>query len=301
LKRGVLYSLGAYLIWGLFPIYLHALLPVLPLEVLAHRIVWSFATMAVLLLALRRVAWIGELARSPAAITRFAITSALISVNWLVYIWAVQNGHVIDSSLGYFINPLVSLVLGRLLLHERLRPGQLLPVALVVAGVAWLTWKSGAVPWVGLVLAFSFAFYGLLRKTATLGSLEGFSVEVTLLFPLAVGYFAWAHESGGTGFSQAGPGLQALLVLVGPITTIALLLFAAGARRIPLSTLAFLQYFSPTLQWLAGILWFHESFAADKAVGFGIIWVALALYAAEGAYVGWVQARERVGNLHGSA
>jgi chloramphenicol-sensitive protein RarD len=290
-KRGVLLALGAYAIWGLLPLYLHLLIGVAPGEVLAHRIVWSLATVALLLLALRRVDWMREVWRRPAAIGRFAITAALISANWLLYIWAVQNDHVVDSSLGYFINPLVSLVLGRVLLHERLRAGQVPPVALVVAGVAWLTWQSGGIPWIGLALALTFGLYGLLRKTASLGSIEGFAVEAAVLFPFAIGYFAWAHESGGTAFASAGAGFRMFLMLAGPLTTIPLLLFAAGARRIPLSTLGILQYSAPTMQWATGVFVFHESFSSQKAIGFGCIWVALALYAAESAYVGWQRSR----------
>jgi len=292
MSAGVAYALGAYAIWGLLPIYLHALRGVDPGEILAHRIVWSLATMAILLLALRRLAWIAALREAPAAVLRFFATSALVTVNWLVFIWAVQHGRTVDASLGYYMNPLVSLVLGWLLLGERLRPGQIACVAILAAAVAWLTWQAGSFPWIGLSLAFSFALYGLLRKTAPLGSLEGFALEVVLLFPFALGYLAWMGEGAGTAFGAGSAGMRTLLVLAGPLTAIPLLLFTAGARRIPLSRLGILQYTAPTLQWLTGIFVFHEALDPHKALGFGVIWLALALFALESAWVGWQQKRE---------
>lgn len=287
MNLGITYALTAYLLWGLLPIYVHLLAPIATSEILAHRIVWSLATVAVLLVGLRRLGWIRAALAAPASLLRYALTAGLISCNWLIYIWAINAGHVIDSSLGYFINPLVNVLLGWLLLHERLRFGQKLPLVLAALGVAWLTWLAGSPPWIGLTLALSFSAYGLLRKTAALGALEGFSVEAALLAPPALAYLLWAGAGGTLGFASATTHIRWLLVGAGPVTAIPLLLFAAGARRISFSLLGVLQYLAPTLQWLTGIFVFREPFEPAKAAGFGLIWLALALYAAEGAWFGW--------------
>jgi chloramphenicol-sensitive protein RarD len=223
------------------------------------------------------------LLRKPRVVGSFIASAVLLSVNWLIYIWAVNNGHVIEASLGYFINPLVNISLGYLLLKERLRPAQWAAIAVAALGVAWLTWQAGTVPWIALALAFSFGGYGLLRKTAALGALEGLSFETMVLFPLAAAYVIWLTVHGQNAFINTGSGsTQLLLVAAGPITAIPLLLFASGARRIPLSVLGLLQYLSPTLQFLLGVWLFHEPFTADRLVGFALIWAALALFAAEG-------------------
>ena len=291
MNLGIAYALGAYLLWGLLPIYLHLLAPVPTPEILAHRIVWSLVTVAILLIALRRRAWIRAAIANPATLWRYVLTATLISTNWLIYIWSINAGHVVDSSLGYFINPLVNVLLGWLLLHERLRFGQKAPIALAALGVAWLTWQAGSPPWIGLTLALSFSLYGLLRKTAALGALEGFSVEAAVLTPLALAYLIWMARSGGLEFSNASTQIRWLLVAAGPVTTVPLLLFAAGARRISFSLLGILQYLAPTLQWLSGIFVFREPFELAKAVGFGFIWLALALYAIEGVWFGWQRQR----------
>jgi chloramphenicol-sensitive protein RarD len=291
MSPGVGYALAAYLVWGLLPLFLRLLAPTPTPEILAHRIVWSGVTMLLVLLAMRRLAWIRPALAEPRRLLRFVVTAALISVNWLLYIWSIQAGHVVDASLGYFINPLVNVLLGALLLHERLRRGQKLSVALAAFGVAWLTALAGSPPWIGLAIAASFSLYGLLRKTAPLGALEGFAVETAVLGPLAAGYLAWLWAHGTLAFAAAAPATRWLLVAAGPITTIPLLLFAAGARRIPFSMLGVLQYLSPTLQWLVGIYAFHEAFDTHKAIGFGFIWVALVVYAGEGAWAGWLRGR----------
>ncbi len=287
MNAGIAYALGAYLLWGLLPIYLHLLGAISTTEILAHRIVWSLATMLVLLLALRRLAWVRAALARPRVLGRFVLTAALISINWVLYIWSINAGHTVDASLGYFINPLVNVLVGAVLFGERLRVGQRLPVALAALGVLWLTWLAGAPPWIGLALALSFSAYGLLRKTAALGALEGFTVETALLAPLALGYLLWLGTQGRLGFAQAPAHLQWLLVLAGPVTTLPLLLFAAGVRRIPFSLAGVLQYVAPTLQWLTGIYLFHEAFDPRKAVGFGLIWLALVIYGLEGAWFGW--------------
>ena len=210
-----------------------------------------------------------------------------MSGNWFLYIWAVNNGHVIDASLGYFINPLVNIVLGFVLLHERLRPAQWFAVLIAALGVLWLTWQGHHFPWIAVVLALTFGFYGLMRKLAALGPLEGLSLETLLLFPLAAAYLAWAALRGDNAFIQADFALRLLLMAAGPITAIPLLLFAAGARRIRLSTLGLLQFIAPTLQLLLGIWLFHEPFGGARMAGFVIIWTALAVYSAEGLLRSW--------------
>lgn len=284
---GIAYALAAYLLWGLLPIYLHLLGAIATPEILAHRILWSLVTMVVLLAALRRYAWIPAALAQPRALARFALTASLISLNWVLYIWSINAGHTVDASLGYFINPLVNVLIGALLFKERLRRAQVLALLIAALGVAWLTWLAGAPPWIGLALALSFSFYGLLRKTAALGALEGFTVETALLAPLALAYVAWLAAHGRLGFATAPTRLQVLLMLAGPATTAPLLLFAAGVRRIPFSLTGVLQYLAPTLQWLTGIYLFHEAFDPHKAIGFGLIWLALLIYAAESLWVGW--------------
>ena len=287
MNAGIAYALGAYLIWGLLPIYLHLLGAIATPEILAHRILWSLATMGILLVALRRLEWIRRAFSRPRTLGRFAVTASLISLNWVLYIWSINNGHTVDASLGYFINPLVNVLIGALFFKERLRLGQKLPLLIAAFGVAWLTWLAGAPPWIGLALALSFSLYGLLRKTAALGALEGFTVETALLAPLALGYVVWLGMQGRLGFLAAPAHLQWLLVLAGPATTAPLLLFAAGVRRIAFSLTGVLQYLAPTLQWLTGIYLFHEPFEPHKAIGFGLIWLALLIYAAEGLWFNW--------------
>jgi len=246
---------------------------------------------AALLVGLRRLGWIRAALAAPSSLWRYALTAGLISCNWLIYIWAINAGHVVDSSLGYFINPLVNVLLGWLLLREPLRFGQKLPLVLAACGVVWLTWLAGSPPWIGLALALSFSLYGLLRKTAALGALEGFSVEAAVLTPFALAYLFWTARSGELEFLSASTQVRWLLVAAGPVTTFPLLLFAAGARRISFSHLGILQYVSPTLQWLSGVFVFREPFDSSKALGFGLIWLALLLYAIEGFWFGWQRQR----------
>jgi chloramphenicol-sensitive protein RarD len=287
MQIGILYAAASYILWGLFPVYFKALQSVSPLEILWHRIVWAFVFLLIVLAVRRQWSWIAKALRQPAVLAGFAASAVLLSINWYVYIWSVNNDRVVDASLGYFINPLVNVLLGFLLFHERLRPAQWVAVALAAAGVAWLTWQAGHPPWIGLVLAFSFGFYGLLRKTAALGALEGLSVETCLLFPIAFGYLVWLALNDQNAFLQASVTSKWLLVAAGPITAIPLLLFAAGARRIPMSTLGLLQYLAPSLQLLLGVWLYHEPFAGHRLVGYAVIWSALALYSLEGLWRAW--------------
>jgi chloramphenicol-sensitive protein RarD len=287
MQTGMLYAAAAYIIWGLFPIYFKALQEIAPTEIIAHRIVWSLVFIVAVLAWRRQWAWIAATMRQPKVLLGFATSALLLSCNWFIYIWAVTHGRVVDASLGYFINPLVNVLLGFLLLGERLRRGQWMAVALAAAGVAWLTWQGGHPPWIGLALAVTFALYGLLRKTAVLGPLEGLSLETLLLVPLAVVYLIWLMLNGQNTFLTVSTSSQWLLVAAGPITAIPLLLFAAGARRISLSLLGLMQYIGPTLQLLLGVWLYHEPFSGSRLAGFAMIWGALALYSLEGLWQAW--------------
>jgi chloramphenicol-sensitive protein RarD len=283
MRRGILYAALAFLCWGLFPLYFHALAEVPPLQITAHRVVWSLLFLALILTVRRQWGWLQPLLARPRVMASIFLSSLLLSGNWLLYIWAVHNGHVVESSLGYFINPLFNVMLGYVVLKERLRPGQWASIAVAACGVAWLAWEGGRMPWIALLLAASFGCYGLMRKTAALGALEGLSFETMLLFPFALGYFIWLTVHGQNMFFETASDTTRLLLLAaGPITAIPLLLFAAGARRIPLSVLGLLQYIGPTIQFSLGIFLFHEAFTSGKLAGFILIWSALALYAAEG-------------------
>jgi len=282
MRSGIIYAALAFFCWGLFPIYFHALGDVPPLQILAHRMLWSLAFLMVMLLLRRDWKWL-HIVRQPRVFFSFALSAVLLSANWLVYIWSVTNHHVIEASLGYFINPLVNIVLGYLILKERMRPLQWAAIGVAALGVLWLTWQAGTVPWIALFLALSFGGYGLLRKTAALGALEGLSFETIVLFPLAAGYVIWLTMQGQNVFiNTASDTTRWLLIMAGPLTAIPLLLFATGARKIPLSILGLLQYLSPTLQFFLGVWLFKEAFSADRLVGFALIWAALALFAGEG-------------------
>jgi chloramphenicol-sensitive protein RarD len=282
MNPGILYAFFAFVCWGLFPVYFKALHQSPALEMLAHRMAWSLVFVLAVLLVRHHWRWLGPVLRERRLVARFVASAALLSANWGLYIWAVNAGHIVEASLGYFINPLINVLLGYAFLHERLRPLQWAAVALAATGVAWLTWHNGAPPWISLALAATFGGYGLLRKTAQLGALEGLTLETLLLFPLAIGYLLMLGITGASHFEHASRPVQLLLAAAGPVTAVPLLLFAAGARRIPLSTLGVIQYVTPTLQLLTGVLVYNEPFGAVRAVGYGIIWIALAVYSFEG-------------------
>ncbi|GAB3657960.1 EamA family transporter RarD [Ramlibacter alkalitolerans] len=274
--------------WGLFPLYFHLVSAVAPLEIVLQRSLWSLAFVLVLLTVLRRWTWLRGVVRRPRTVATFALSALLLSANWLVYVWAVNHGRVVDSSLGYFITPLFNVLLGYFVLQERPRRAQWCALSVAAAGVLWLAIVAGSLPWVGLVLAATFGIYGLMRKTAPLGALEGLALETLLLAPLAAGLLAW--QTSHTGSTVGGDvALLGLLALSGPLTVLPLLLFAAGARRIPLTTLGLLQYIGPTIQFALGVWLFHEPFAGLRLVGFVLIWLALVIYTAES----WVAMRRR--------
>lgn len=283
MNTGMLYAALAFSIWGLFPLYFHAVGSVGALEILAHRMLWSLLFLGLVLTFRRQWTWLGQALRRPRVVGSFIASALLLSANWFTYIWAVNHGHVIDASLGYFLTPLVNVTLGYALLHERLRRGQWLSIFVAACGVVWLALQAGQLPWIAMLLAATFGGYGLLRKTAALGALEGLSFETLILFPLAFAYLGWLMLHGTSAFiATDSASTRALLVAAGPITAIPLLLFAAGARQIPLSVLGLLQYIAPTIQLLLGIWLFNETFSAQRMVGFIIIWSALVLYALEG-------------------
>lgn len=282
LNSGVLYAALAYTLWGLLPVFFKQLGHVNALEVVMHRMVWSLVFLMLVLAFLKRWVWLGEVARRPRVLAAFALSALLLSANWSVYVWAVHNAQVVDASLGYFILPLVNVGFGFVFLHERPRPVQWLAVAVAAAGVVWLTLQAGRLPWIALVLAATFGIYGLLRKVATLGALEGLTLETLLLAPFAVGMLAWWTWHGQGALVQGNVGTLGWLLLGGPLTAIPLLLFAAGARRIPMATLGILQYISPSLQMLLGVWMYGEVFDPARAMGFYLIWLALVVYSIDG-------------------
>jgi len=275
---GAVYAALAYLAWGLFPLYFKQIAQVPALEVILHRTLWSMVFLLAVLLVLRRWAWLGPVLRSPKLLARFGLSALLLSCNWLVYVWAVQQGQVLDASLGYFINPLVNVALGFIVLKERPRRLQWLAVSLAAIGVLWLGLQTGHIPWVALALALSFGFYGLMRKMASLGALEGLALETMLLAPLAavaLGALSWQGQGA---LVQGKPSTIAWLLFAGPLTAVPLLLFAAGARRIQMTTLGLLQYISPSLQFMLGVWLYHEPMSTSRLLGFAFIWAALLTY-----------------------
>jgi chloramphenicol-sensitive protein RarD len=296
LSRGIVYALTAYLLWGVFPIYFKQVQSVAPLEVLANRMLWSLAFVAGLLTVLRGARWPRDLLRDRPPIGWFVLSALAISLNWLIFIWAVNSGHIVDASLGYFINPLLNVLVGALFLNERLRPAHWVAVLLATLGVGWLTWSEGRLPWIGLSLAFSFSLYGLLRKRAPLGAVDGLAVETALLAPAAGAYLLWLafrHESALVdAVINSHLALVGWLLLAGPVTAVPLLFFAAGARRIPFATLGILQYVGPTLQLLIGVRLYAEPFDANKLIAYSLVWIALAVFSLDGLWQ-WRAARAR--------
>jgi chloramphenicol-sensitive protein RarD len=285
-KDGVLSAIGAYILWGLLTIYWKSIQTVPAFEVLCHRMVWSFFFVLLLLVWKRRWQWLQLVRKSPVTIITFLGTSFLIGLNWFTYIWAVNAGHIVDASLGYFINPLFSVFLGVLFLGERLRRWQWIAIGIASGGVIFLTLGYGAFPWIALTLAITFGFYGLLRKTAPLGALEGLSLETAVLFLPALAYLVYRELVGAASFGHTGAITSILLALTGVITALPLLLFAYGARRATLATVGILQYIAPTLQFLLGVLVYGESVTETRMIGFGAIWIALFIYSLEGVVEG---------------
>ncbi|MGW2519492.1 EamA family transporter RarD [Streptomyces sp. NPDC001617] len=292
-RIGLLNGFAAYGMWGLVPLFWPLLKPAGAVEILAHRMVWSLAFVAVALLFVRRWAWAGELLRQPRRLGLVAVAAAVITVNWGVYIWSVNSGHVVEASLGYFINPLVTIAMGVLLLKERLRPVQWAAVGVGFAAVIVLTVGYGQPPWISLTLAFSFATYGLVKKKVGLGGIESLAAETAIQFLPAVGYLVWLNSRGDSTFASEGAGHGALLAATGVVTALPLVCFGAAAIRVPLSTLGLLQYLAPVFQFVLGVLYFHEAMPVERWAGFGLVWGALCLLTADAWRAARRQGRER--------
>lgn len=302
-RRGLWMAVASFVLWGLMPLFWHALKTVPSLQIVAHRIVWSALLVGVWLLLARGRGWLRAALASRRLAGLLAISALLIGVNWGLYIWAVNAGHVVETSLGYYINPLLNVLLGVLFFHERLRPAQWLAVLLAAVGVGWMTWQVGHLPWIALSLALSFGLYGVLRKVAQVDSVVGMGVESSYLFLPALALLLWGEMHGSGGFLAPGDaagwgwGIGLLLVVGGALTALPLIGFAYAVRRIPLSLLGFLQYIAPTLQLLTGVWILGEAFDSAHAVGFGWIWAGLAVFAGEGVW----RARTAVPRTAGSA
>ena len=275
-RRGYLAGVAAYFVWGLFPLYWNLFQAVPTFELLAQRIAWCAVAVWIFLALKGDIGWWRRLTR--AIVARLALSSALISVNWAVYIGAVNNGHVIDTSLGYFITPLANVLFGVVLLRERLNLMQGVAVAVAFAGVAWLAIRLGALPGIALVLALTFGGYGLVRKLTPVDAVHGLALESTLMLPPSVGYILWSASRGEGAFQQLSLSLDAMLIAGGAVTAVPLVLFAVAARNIPLTMLGFLQYIAPTVGLLLGLFFFHEPFGAERGVAFGLIWAALGIF-----------------------
>ncbi|MGA5083873.1 EamA family transporter RarD [Streptomyces pseudogriseolus] len=276
-RTGLLNGFAAYGMWGLVPLFWPLLKPAGAVEILAHRMVWSLVFVAAALAVVRRWAWIGELVRQPRRLALITVAAAVITVNWGVYIWSVNSGHVVEASLGYFINPLVTIAMGVLLLKERLRPAQWAAVGIGALAVVVLTVGYGRPPWISLCLAFSFATYGLVKKKVNLGGIESLAAETAIQFLPALGYLVWLGAQGESTFGAEGAGHALLLAATGIVTALPLVCFGAAAIRVPLSTLGLLQYLAPVFQFLLGILYFKEAMPPERWAGFALVWLALTL------------------------
>jgi chloramphenicol-sensitive protein RarD len=279
-RRGVAYGAAAYLLWGLFPLFWPLLKPSGAVEILAHRIVWSLLVVVVILAVQRNWAWLRELGAR--RLRLLAGAAAIIAVNWGIYIYGVNTGHVVETSLGYFINPLVTVCLGVLIFGERLRRLQWVAVSLAGAAVAVLTVDYGRLPWIALALAFTFATYGVLKKKANTGAVESLTVETAVLFLPALAFLVVLASRGAATFGTAGPTHALLLATAGLVTAIPLLFFGAAATRVPLTVLGLLQYLAPILQFLIGVLVYHEPMPASRVAGFALVWMALIVFSVDG-------------------
>jgi len=280
LKKGIIFALIGYAIWGFFPLFFKTLQAAPAFQIMAHRVVWSFLLMAAIIFFRR------EMKSLLAAVTwrifgLYLIAGTLLAINWVTYVWAVNSGFVVEASLGYFINPLVSVLLGVIFLRERLRPVQWLLVILAAAGVTYLTISTGKLPWISLVLALSFGMYGLMKKITPLGSLKGLTLETAAVFLPALTFLIVEQVRGVGAFVNAGLGTTLLLAATGIVTAVPLIFFSAGTRLVPLTTIGLLQYVTPTAQFFLGVFVFKEPFSSDRIVGFIIIWIALILFTLE--------------------
>jgi chloramphenicol-sensitive protein RarD len=281
-RQGFTAAVGAFLIWGLFPLYLVELKHISALEITAHRVAWSFFFVLLWMAARGELGKLREAAARPGVLLRLAFTAFLVTINWLAFVWGVNNERTVEVSLGYYINPLFNVLLGILVLSERLNRTQWIAVTLAAIGVTHLTIEAGHLPWIALTLAVSFSTYGFIRKTANVEALPGLAIEMTILAPLAIGFLIWCEMSGTGAFTHSSPWIEVLLVISGVVTALPLYLFAYGARRIPYSTVGILQFIGPSLQLACAVFVFGEPFDQGRLLGFVLIWAALAVYAADG-------------------
>jgi chloramphenicol-sensitive protein RarD len=276
--RGFLFALSAYLLWGALPLFMKAVAHIPAIEVVAHRIIWSVPVAGATLLALGRTADVKEALRSPRTVLMAAVTAAFITCNWSIYVWAIAVDRTVETALGYYINPLVSVLMGAALLGERLNRFQLAAIALAAVAVLILALDAGGVPWVSLALAITFAIYGFLRKTLPIGPSQGFFLEVMILALPALGYIIWLQMHGEGHFVLSNPGDIGLLMACGPVTAVPLMLYAFGAKLLRLSTIGLMQYIAPTIIFLIAVFGFGEPFSGVRVIAFVLIWTALAVY-----------------------
>ncbi len=276
--NGFLFALSAYLLWGFLPLYMKALAHISPAEVIAHRILWSIPVAGLLLIILKRTDELKKAMRNPRMLGMAAVTATLISVNWGIYVWAIGTGHALDTALGYFINPLFSILMGAVLLKEKLKKTQIAALALVVLAVVILTVEAGRLPVVALALTFSWGFYAFFRKTLPIGPNQGFLLEVLLLSPIALGYLVYLNVQGGGHFLMGNMTDTVLLASAGLVTAVPLILYANGAKLLRLSTIGIMQYIAPSMIFITAVFVFDEPFSMAKAVAFPLIWSALVIY-----------------------
>jgi chloramphenicol-sensitive protein RarD len=281
MNRGIWYAIGAYFIWGFIPVYIKQLGNVPAPQLLSHRIIWSFVCLFIVILFTGRTAAITKSVTDKRIFRVYFIAALLIGINWFTYVWSVGAGFIVEASLGYFINPLISVLLGVFFLREKLRMWQWVPIFIAGTGVAFLTFAYGKIPWIALVLGFSFGFYGMVKKKGVLGSLHGLTLETGILLLPAILYIFYMEFAGRGVVFQAGISTVLLLMGAGVITVVPLLMFASALQRIPLSLIGILQYIAPTLQFLVGVVIYKEPFNVSKLIGFGIIWFALIIFGIE--------------------
>jgi chloramphenicol-sensitive protein RarD len=299
MSPGMWYAVSAYVAWGLLPVYWKWLQQVPAPQLLSHRVLWSCVMLCGAILLLRQGAPFRAAARSPGVLRVYAVAALLIGINWLTYVWAVNAGFIVETSLGYFINPLINVLLGVVFLRERLRVWQWVPVVLALTGVLYLTLIYGSLPWIALTLACTFGLYGLVKKIAPLGSVGGLTLETGLLLVPALLYLFYTERAGQGAFLHLGTATDALLIGAGLVTTVPLLMFAAAARRIPLSLVGILQYIAPTLQFLVGVLVYKEPFTSSQFIGFGLVWTALIIFGIESVFAHRTQAAHGRSNNRG--
>lgn len=279
---GYIFAFAAYFLWGLFPLYWKQLQHVPAIQLIGHRFVWSFVFLLGVLASTRQLGRLRSLLRDGRVVRTYALAGSLLALNWLTYVWAVNAGYVVEASLGYFINPLFSVLLGMLVLKERLRRWQWVAVGLAAAGVLYLTVTYGRLPWIALTLTATFGLYGLVTKVAPLDALDGLTLETGLLFLPALGYLVWLEVHGQGAFLHVDALSNWLMMGAGAVTAVPLLFFGAAARRVPLSVIGIMQYLAPTLQFLLGVLVYHEPFGGTDLIGYGLVWLALVIFMSDG-------------------